>query len=222
MNMTNNKLTAFIRTFLVTLLFTAGASQAATVQYVLDQSNNLEDGIDYLLVTISDDQAGQLDFLVEPQSVLTENVNRNFGIASFAFLVDIGIDLQQDAFLLPEKWKVQFDKNMSEAGSFDVRISGTGQTRQDPLAFSVLGLGLDDLIAGFASHTIGFYIDTADPGYRTAGFEQADQVPEGGVSSSFFYGSRPVTAVVPLPAAVWLFGSGLLLFGGLSARRRRC
>lgn len=222
MNKTS-KLATGIGTFLVTLLLAAGSARAATVQYMLDQSNTLEDDIDYLLVTISDDQAGQLDFLVEPQATLTEIAGENFGIASFGFLLDAAVELHNDDFLLPEKWKVQFNKGMSEAGKFDVRIMGTGQTRQDPLAFSVLGLSLDDIIAGFASHTAGFHID--EFGHEGEGYDdehhEGRRYPPDGISSAFFYGSRPVTTVVPLPAAAWLFGSGLLLLGGFSARRQR-
>lgn len=187
-------------TLLVAALLIVTRTQAATVQYMLDQSNTLEDDIDYLLVTISDSQPGQLDFLVETQSALSDISGSNFGIASFGFNLDAGVGLTSDDFLLPDKWKVQFSKGMSEAGKFDVRIMGTGQTRQDPLQFSVLGLEIEDIIPGFASHT--------------AGFKEA-----GPVSSAFFHGDRLVSAV-PVPAAFWLFGSGMLLLGRVAVRRR--
>lgn len=188
-------------TCLIAMLLVITRTEAASVQYALDQSNTLEDDIDYLLVTISDDQPGQLDFLVEIQSILSESRVQNPGIASFGFNLAPGTELSGDDFLLPENWKVQFNKSFAEAGSFDVRLLGTGQTRQNPLQFSILGLGLEDIIPGFASHTVGFQ----------SGDER--------VASAFFYGDRLVTAV-PVPAAVWLFGSGVLLLGRIATRRR--
>jgi hypothetical protein len=202
---------------LVFTLLLASRAEAATVQYMLDQSNTLEDDIDYLLVTISDNQPadnqpGQLDFIVETQSALSDTAGGNFGIASFGFNLDSAIDLSGDDFLLPDKWKVQFDKGMSEAGKFDVRLLGTGQTRQDPLQFSVLGLGLEDIIPGFASHVAGFEVECCGINGHHPGFGK-------GISSAFFYGDTLVTAV-PVPAAFWLFGSGMLLLGRVATRRR--
>jgi hypothetical protein len=194
-------------TLLVAALFVVTRTEASTVQYLLDQSNTLEDGIDYLLVTISDDQPDQLDFLVETQSALNTTAGSNFGIASFGFNLATGVELSDDNFLLPDKWKVQFNKGMSEAGKFDVRILGTGQTRQDPLQFSVLGLDLEDIIPGFASHAAGFEL------------EHCGLDGKHGISSAFFYGDRRVSEV-PVPAAFWLFGSGMLLLGRVSTRRR--
>lgn len=197
---------------LVFTLLLVSRAEAATVQYMLDQSNALADDIDYLLVTISDNQPGQLDFIVESQSALTDIAGDNFGIASFGFNLDSSIVLSSDDFLLPEKWKVQFNKGMSEAGKFDVRLLGTGQARQDPLQFSILGLGLENINPGFASHVAGFEMEYCDIEGHHHGYKK-------GISSAFFYGDRVVSAV-PVPAALWLFGSGMLLLGGVARRRR--
>jgi hypothetical protein len=209
-----NNMKTILGSILVFTLLLASRAEAATVQYMLDQSNTLEDDVDYLLVTISDNQPGQLDFIVETQSVLSDIAGGNFGIASFGFNLDSAIDLSSDDFLLPDKWKVQFDKGMSEAGKFDVRLLGTGQARQDPLQFSILGLGLENIIPGFASHVAGFEMEYYGIEGHHHGFKG-----EHGVSSAFFYGDRLVTAV-PVPAAFWLFGSGMLLLGRVATRRR--
>lgn len=234
------KMRTLLGALLVFALLVVGRAEAASVQYMLDRSNALEDGVDYLLVTLSDDQSGQLDFLVEAQSALSEIAGENFGIASFGFNLAPEIAVSIDSFLLPENWKVQFNKGMSEAGKFDVRIMGTGQARQDPLQFSILGLGLDDIVHRFASHVAGF--DTGREGFEKKhdgfegerrnsehhgfegehnGFEMEHGEYEGmrHVSSAFFYGDRLVTAV-PVPAAFWLFGSGMLLLGRIATRRR--
>ena len=197
------KLKTMLGSILVFALLLVSRAEAATVQYMLDQSNRLANDIDYLLVTLSDSTPGQLDFLVETQSAFSGIAGRNFGIASFAFNFDSAVELSKDDFVLPEKWKVRFNRRMSEAGRFDVRIQGTGRTRQDPLEFSVWGLGLDDIIPdfpGFASHTAGFEAERR-------------------ISSAFFYGDTLVAAV-PVPAAFWLFGSGMLLLGRVAIRRR--
>jgi hypothetical protein len=245
------KTTTILGTFLVAALLVMSRAEATTVQYMLDQSNTLEDGIDYLLVTITEEQRGRLDFLVEPQAALTEKAGKNFGIASFGFNLDLEGKLPNDNFLLPDGWKVQFNKGMSQAGIFDVRIMGTGQARQDPLQFSVLGLELEDIIPGFASHAAGFEREHDGhegwhDGYKGEhdghegwhdghegwhdGYKGEHDGHEGwhdgfegmhgdNASSAFFYGDRLVSAV-PVPAAFWLFGSGMLLLGRIATRRR--
>jgi hypothetical protein len=209
-----NNLKTILGSILVFTLLLVSRAEAATVQYMLDQSNALQDDIDYLLVTISDNQPGQLDFTVESQSALSDIAGSNFGIASFGFNLDSAIDLSSDDFLLPEKWKAQFNKGMSEAGKFDVRLLGTGQARQDPLQFSVLGLELENIIPGFASHVAGFEMESCGIEGHHHGFSKGH-----GTSSAFFYGDTLVAAV-PVPAAFWLFGSGLLLLGRVAIRRR--
>ncbi len=194
------KLNTALGSILVFSLVMLSRVEAATVQYLIDQSNGFADSADYLLVTVSDSTPGQLDFLVETQPALSDMAGHNFGIASFGFNFETAMELSQDDFVLPEKWKVHFDRRMSEAGRFDVRLLGTGQTRQDPLQFSVVGLGLDDIIPGFASHTTGF-------------------VGSHNATGTFFYGNTAVSAV-PVPAAFWLFGSGMLMLGRVATRRR--
>jgi len=202
-----NLITRTLGSFIVLALLLVSRGEAASVQYLLDQSNTLADDIDYLLVTISDGVDGQLDFLVETQPALEEMAGTNFGIAAFGFLLSSPMQLGTDDFLLPDGWKAQFDKGMSEAGKFDVRLLGTGSTRQDPLHFSVLGLTLSDILPGFASHVAGF----------TGAMDDHKKHDSSG--SAFFYGDTLVTAV-PVPAALWLFGSGLLFLGGMAKRRR--
>ena len=174
-------------------------SHAATVTYMVNQSNSLADGVDYLAVTLTEAD-GRLDIWVEPQAALTGIAGGNFGIQTFALQLADGVKLSRDAFDLPDDWWVQFDKNMSEFGRFDVRLRGAGRSRMDPLHFSIAGLGIDDIDPSFASHT--------------AGFDQP-------VSSAFFAGDTLVPpALVPVPAAFWLFGSGLIGLAGMARRRR--
>ena len=222
---------------IVVLLLSGFASQsgAATVSYILDQSNLLEDGVDYLSVTLSNENEGQLDFWVEPQSALSDIAGENFGIQSFAFNIrdQLHPGLSVDDFLLPDGWKVQFlEKGMSEAGKFDVRLMGRGNSRQDPLHFSIRDLMLDDVFGLFATHVAGFELPTGDcrAPLRGDGGEDGngdgERDGDGGddcihddVSSAFFYGDRLVDdqpSAIPVPAAAWLFGSGLVGLGSIA------
>jgi len=202
------------------LLGTAMAN-ANTVTYILDQSNVLDDNVDYLSVMISDDTEGQLDFRVTTLSALSDLAGENYGIQSFGLNVLSGEgQLSSVDFLLPEDWDVQFNKGMSEAGMFDVRLSGTGSSRQDPLVFSVTGLDLDDISTNFAAHVAGFdfLAGECEPG-------DGEHVFEGGnedgcrevISSAFFYGGR--VSEIPLPPAIMLLLSGLLGMAGIAHRR---
>lgn len=226
--------------------------RAATVNYVLDHSNVFADITDYLSVSISDNTPGQLDFQVKTLEVLENMAGNNYGIQSFAFnFIGEPADWSIDDFLLPEGWRVQENKGMSEAGRFDVRIKGTGHSRLDPLQFSVLGLTLESIEAGFAAHVAGFTgYEDGYPGEHEGhrgeheghrGEHEAHRGEHEGryweeirreweehegrhhAGSAFFYGDKLVTPPpeVPLPAAVWLFASGLLGLAG-AARRRRC
>ena len=200
MNMKKSLITLSV---LCSLLLLSPA-RAATVQYELDQSNKLSNEEAYVLVSISDDTEGQIDFHVETLPALADQAHRNYGIQAFGFGFGelFPQDLSKDDFVLPERWRVQNSKRMSKAGRFDVRIKGNGRSRQDPLEFSIVdsGLGLEDIAAGFAAHV--------------AGFKRVDD----NVKSGFVYGDTPVSPV-PLPAAVWLFGSGLLGLVGVARRR---
>ena len=201
------RMKTIIGAFLFAALFVFGRAEAVTLQYILSQTNQHGDDTSFLLLTISDLQTGQLDFQVETktaelmslqeaQPAFTGFAGMNTGISSFGFQLEPGVMLVEENFLLPENWKVQFNKVMGQAGKFDVRLLGPGNNRQDPLQFSIVGLALEDIIPGFAS------------------FNKAD-----GVSGGFFSGNELVTAV-PVPAALWLFGSGMLLLGRIATQRR--
>jgi hypothetical protein len=257
-----------ITTFIASLLLT-GLSvgvHANTLTFVLDQSNALPDGVDYLTVTLSDDVEGQLDFWVDTLSPLSGIAGENFGIQKFSFnlspdLYSVGPEegeghheeaaapgrsgehrndeahraeqsldrehgqgkvspldaiLSAEDFILPDGWDVRFGKFGAGGGDFDIRLLGNGNNRQDPLHFSILGLDLDDVLAGFSAHVAGFdYI------IGECGGEHGEGDGEGcrHISSAYFYGDRPV--VVPLPASLWLLGSGLLALAGVSRHRKR-
>ena len=207
------------------LLVMAAPSLAVTVSYttsyIMDQSNALEDGVDYLSVTVSDETSGQLDFWVETLPALSGIAGENYGIQKFAFNFRDFLDVTADDFILPDGWRVQFNKGMSEFGKFEARIMGTGSSRQDPLHFSVIGLSMDDILPGFAAHVAGFDLDLGEcqtdiPRDIPREGNGSDRC--GHITSAYFYGDRETT-VVPIPNAVMLFGSGLIGLVGIARRR---
>jgi hypothetical protein len=215
-----------IQSFLcLALLAMAAPSLAVTVtySYIMDQSNALPDEVDYLSVTISNDTAGQLDFWVETLSALDDIAGDNYGIQSFGFsysdlLPPAGDDKHDNKdslpaidFILPDGWRVQYNKNMSEAGRFDARIMGTGNSREESLHFSVIGLSLYDVTPYFAAHVAGFDLALGE-------CDNDDRCGDR-ITSAFFYGGRE-DVVVPVPAAALLFGSGLLGLVGIARRKK--
>lgn len=196
--------------------FANNTADAATISYYLDQTNVdplMPDGTNYMIVTATGDTFGQVDFRIETvPGAFTQGVN--FGIQGFGFSIVPSTNLLSNTdFILPESWTVNIappSNVMDGFGGFDVLVSNGGGNRQDPLQFSVLGLTLDDLFevssgnAGqgnvvFAAHVADFVI--SDPG----------------VTSGFIGGST----LVPVPAALWLFGSGLLGLIGVARRKAR-
>ena len=141
----------------------------------------------------------------------------NFGIQLFAFNVDQALLPITAANIvgLPSGWSLMFPgSGMGQVdgfGRFDVVVDGTGSDRVDPLMFFFRGTGAD-------AHSFAvFSMETADQGRvffaaHVAGF---DETPTGGVGSAF-YGGPPV----PIPATVWLMGSGLVALGAFARRRR--
>lgn len=224
-------------------LLVSSLAHAASQSYSLDDTNtaggSLFDGTPYLTVTIDDEgDPGLINFTVATTDNLTDA--GNFGIQSFAFNVTTAPNplATTDITGLPDGWAVNSvgattelrPGNADGYGSFDVVLNSTGITRVDPLTFSIDAAGDDissyfDLSAGnagaqphvqFAAHVTG--IDTGVfPTGCTAGDAGCEEI-----SSAWFGGGPPVDIIgppVPVPAAVWLFGSGLLGLVGVSRRR---
>lgn len=181
-------------------------AHAASVSYLMDQSNALSDDENYLQVTIDDEgNPGEINFTVDAfESVLTPG--GNFGIQLFGFN---GPDLSGATLELPSGWSYVGSRNISEFGVFQNVISGTGGSRQDPLAFSIGGVGGDTIASYAASHAGGEFFAA----------HVADFTNFGTTTSAFFAGSP--ASPVPLPATVWLFGSGLLGLVGVARRKMR-
>jgi hypothetical protein len=214
------KNTAVFTGLMAASLFSIQVS-AATMShsYYMDHSNTLTDGQNYLKVTLAESTTttGALDVTVETLDALKNAAGVNFGIQSFAFNAHPALLVSENAngFIiatqamsltnLADGWSLDTHKNMSEFGKFDIRLSGTGSTRMDPLTFTLGGVSFDTVDTYFAAHVADFSINGASSAFFAGG--------------THANGSGPDVGEIPLPAAAWLLGSGLIGMVGMARRR---
>lgn len=193
------------------LIFTALPVHAASVSFFLDQSNKLPDGTNYLSVTLTENGAGGVNILVKTLDPLNSIAGGHFGIQKFGFGLSNGVF--EEITDLPQDWKVKNNKRMDGFGRFDFRLQGKGWARTDELSFKVAGVSLADFDSLFAAHVAGFeWCDIADTKRSLCGGKDC-------LSSAYFAGSMS-SLHAPIPAAAWLFGSGLMSLA-YAARRRK-
>ena len=191
------------------LLLICVPAQAASVSYILDQSNSLPDGTPYLQVTIADsiDVVGDIDFRVEVIADAFPTAGGNFGMQSFYFNADDDVTITTDNITAAgSAWKVVSNRNAGGGfGKFDFLLAGNGNSRLEVLTFSIAGVDGDTI----SSYALGSS-QTPSAGEffaaHVAGFSDEPY----GVSSAKFAGS---VGTVPLPPAALLFGSAIGLLG---------
>ena len=212
--------------FVAIAFASAGNATAASVTYNLDQSNVLADGVVYLKVTISDSaKAGEIDFMVETTTAFT--AGDNFGIQVFGFNPDSNLNIKAENIKFNDAsiWEVG-SGNLSGFGLFDITGIGDGSSRQNPLTFSIIDVD-GDTIASYANPSAknaGGWEGDENPFFaaHVAGFTSDLKDAKGKmVTSAFFAGSTAELPpnLVPVPAATWLLGSGLLGLVGVARRK---
>lgn len=197
----------------------AAPAQAASVSYFLDKSNDLSDGTNYLKVTISDGLAGAIDFTVETLSPLSSIAGSNYGIQDFGFNTTLapGTITSGNFSGLVAGWSISVAPPTIAAdgfGKFEFAVSNGGSNRLDPLTFSINVAG-DSINSYYEASTGNAGQGNVQYAAHVAGFT-TQSCTSGPCTSAWFGGGAPV----PLPAAVWLFGSGLLGLIGVARRRR--
>jgi len=178
------------------------SAQAASVSYLLNESNSLPDA-PYATVTIDDlGTSDTIQFTVTPNHA--ELVpGSNYGVQQFGLNL-IGSIASGTTWILPANWSANVGSyNMSLFGNFEVEVKKAGQgVRQDPLVFSLKNSGLTVNSFAEGSTTEGYYFAA-----HIAGFT----APVVTGQSTWVGGST--VAPVPVPAAAWLFGTGLAALG---------
>jgi hypothetical protein len=205
----------FIKLSALPLAFAGTQASAASISYYLDQSNALLDGVNYAQVTISDSTTtmGDIDFTVEVIASAFTVSGSNFGMQNFSFNYDpsLSVDASNIIDTSPLTWSVSEGANAGGGfGKFGFQLSGNGSSRTELLSFSITGVTGDTI----NSYATGSTLNPAAVEFfaaHIAGFDTTE-----GVTSAQFAGSSPV----PVPAAVWLFGSGLLGLVGIARRKK--
>lgn len=196
----------------------AGAVHASSVTYYMNQTNIDQgtwiDGIGYLKVKIAANSSGGVDFTVTPLSKLTGATPlNNFGLQAFAFNTT-NANLAASNISPPTNWNVSTSQQADGFGTFDFELKDGGTSRNNPLQFTISGASYSD----FAKASSG----SATQGNTYFAAHVAGFTGPSGVTSGWFGGSTTVVppSDVPVPAAVWLFGSGLMGLVGVARRRR--
>lgn len=180
------------------MAITAIPSQAASISFYLNQSNRFPDDVNYISVTLTENETGGVDILAKTLDTLSGHKD-HFGIQKFAF--SLTGETTGNITGLPDSWRVKENKPIKDLGMFDVRLQGKGKARTDSLSFTVNDVDLSNFEPLFAA--------------QASGFQHKHHS-----HSAYFTGSTPVTPV-PIPAAVWLFGTGLMGLIGVARRRQK-
>jgi hypothetical protein len=193
-------------------------AHAMSVSYYLDQSNDLADGTNYLMVTISDSTtvSGQIDFKVETLAALNGIAGTNFGIQDFAFNVTLSTLPPDTALInLPTGWSGNVNPPLNAAdgfGKFEFEVSNGGSNRLSVLTFSVDAAG--DSIYSYYENSTGTAAQGNGPfAAHVAGF--TPQSCTSGTCTSAWFGAAPVPEADTW--AMMMAGLGLV---GLRLRKR--
>jgi len=209
-------------------------------------TGNLPNGPTYATVTIDDEGApGLINFTVAVSAFWAGKMDSGFGIDSFGFNVlppeaANGLVAAHIINLPSGAWSAAVDYSLPNPigiaqdgfGRFDAVVStNSAANRVSPsLTFSINNTVSVDTIADYiagsiagsnGSHFFAVHIAGVIDQNPLAPVAGCPAIPDANIeacnllTSAWFAGS---TTVVPVPAAVWMFGSGLALLG--FARRR--
>ena len=209
---------------LIAFAMISGNATAATVSYDLFGDAKLGPiygGQKLATVTLTDNAGGGVNFDVE--TVIAGSLISKFGFNFLANAQPSGFSISS----LPSSWGYTVDVwtgggsgngGFNGFGKFDVSVKDGGSAgRLSPLIFDVSVGTIGDYIAEnnkagqfFSAHVTNLNLD------EWGSCSAADN----GVTCTALTGYTGDPMVVPVPAAVWLFGSGLLGLIGIARRKK--
>ena len=188
-------------------LFLFAGQQAYANTYFLNQSNTLADGVNYAQVDVLE-TAGNLNFTVtalEPTNWKFSNFYFNLGGSTGAITLTG----------LPSGWRADTDQNVSEFGEFsDGLRKGAKGSLQSLFSFTADGtntLSFANLLANDEGRIFAAHVQCSGRGGN-----QCSSVD--GETSHHIAG--PDISPIPIPGAIWLFGTALMGFVSMSSRRK--
>ena len=187
-------------------LFLFAGQQAYANTYFLNQSNTLADGVNYAQVDVLE-TAGNLNFTV------TALVPTNWKFSNFYFNLG-GSTGAVTLTGLPSGWNADTDQNVSEFGVFSDGAKGKGKSLQSVFSFTADGI-----------NTLSFANLLAnDEGWIFAAHVQCQSKRNNPCSSvddeTSHHIAGPDISPIPIPGAIWLFGTALMGFISMSSRRK--
>ena len=187
-------------------LFVLAGQQAYANTYFLNQSNTLADGVNYAQVDVLE-SGGNLNFTVtalEPTNWKFSNFYFNLGGSTGAITLTG----------LPTGWNADTDQNVSEFGVFSDGAKGRGNSLQSGFSFTADGtstLSVANLLAN-------------DDGWIFAAHVQCQNKRNNPCSAvddeTSHHIAGPEISPIPIPGAIWLFGTALVGFISMNSRRK--
>ena len=182
-------------------LFVFAGQQAYANTYFLNQSNELADGVNYAQVDVLEN-AGNLNFTVTalaPTNWKFSNFYFNLGGSTGAITLTG----------LPSGWKADTDQNVSEFGVFSDGAKGKGKSLQSVFSFTADGtntLSFANLLANDEGRIFAAHVQCSGRG--------------GNQCSSVDGETSHHIGAIPIPGAIWLFGTALMGFISMNSRRK--
>jgi hypothetical protein len=174
-----------------------GRPRAQADTWQLTQSNvALGVSGDFVSVTISVTGDTATFTVIANTSLL--NAGSNFGIDRFGFNTAI-CDITPVEISLQSGWSVRTNRNESSCGTFDFEYKGAGNSRAQPLVFSITDPDIASASQFYEANASGYSFVA-----EVAGFS-----PLNGQTSAFFADNPDHPVKVSEPSGIFLLSSGL-------------
>ncbi|MGA7800051.1 MAG: VPLPA-CTERM sorting domain-containing protein [Gammaproteobacteria bacterium] len=186
----------------------AAATSAQAETYYLNQTNltasGYSDGVPYIKVDISKPTSSEIQFTVTPQSPISGALLMGFGFNT------TGTSITTSQIQAPTGWTASGSGRDDGFGIFQFNLNADhgNNSRVSQLTFDIAGVSSAVTPLNFFANSTGA------AGEQNVAFV-AHVANLGNGLTGYFGGPAPV----PVPAALWLFGSGLVGLVGVARRR---